>query len=162
VRALVAHLRGRGRLTPSLVLRAVLSNNGALLEAALCELSGVEPAKVAGFVRDFRGPGFAALYARAKMPANLLPAFRAALDAQRASGLDAGGSARLSLAMVQKALAACGELNGGELDRLLALLRRFEAEALREDARDAAAALLRDVAPPIDMAALEADVLRAA
>lgn len=163
VRALVAHLRRRGRLTPSLVLRALFSGNGALLEAALCELSGLDPQRVAGLVRDFRGPGFAALYARAKMPANLLPAFRAALDASQAFGYrgGAGGGARLSLLMVQRALTACEELNGGELDRLLALLRRFEAEALREDARDAAAALARDHAPAIDMAALEADVLQA-
>lgn len=164
VRALVAHLRRRGRLTPSLALRALLSGNCGLLEAALGELSGVDAQRVAGMVRDFRGPGFAALYARAKMPANLLPAFRAALEAQQAFGYrgGVGGGARLSLLMVQRALTACEQLNGGELDRLLALLRRFEAEALREDARDAAAALERDLAPAIDMAALEADVLQAA
>lgn len=164
VRALVAHLRRRARLTPSLVLRALLSGNSALLEAALCELSGVDARKVAGLVRDFRGPGFAALYARAKMPANLLPAFRAALDAQQAFGYrgGVGGGARLSLVMVQRALTACEEMSGAELGRLMALLRRFESEALREDARDAAAALARDQAPSIDMAALEAEVLQAA
>ncbi len=164
VRALVAHLRRSARLTASLVLRALLSGNCALLEASLCELSGVREDKVAGLVRDFRGAGFAALYARANMPANLLPAFRSALEAQQAFGYRAaeGGGARLSLVMIQRVLTSCGEINQGELDKLMALLRRFEAEAMREDARDAAAALARDAASTIDMAALEADVRRAA
>lgn len=164
VRALVAHLRRGARLTASFVLRALLSGNRALLEAALCELSGVTEDKVAGLVRDFRGAGFAALYARANMPANLLPAFRSALEAQQAFGYRgaAGGGARLSLVMIQRVLTSCEEINGGELDRLMALLRRFEAEAMREDAHDAALALAREAASAIDMAALEADVRRAA
>lgn len=164
VRALAAHLRRSARLTASLVLRALLSGNSALLEASLCELSGVKEEKVAGLLRDFRGAGFAALYAKAGMPGNLLPAFRAALDAQQAFGYrgGAGGGARLSLVMIQRVLTACEEINQGELDKLMALLRRFEAEALRDDARDAAAALSREIAPPVDIAALEADMRRAA
>jgi uncharacterized protein (DUF2336 family) len=157
VRALVAHLRQRERLTSSLVLRALLSGNRALLEASLCELSGVEEEKVAGLVRDFRGAGFTALYARAGMPPKLLTAFRAALDAQQAFGYrGAPGGARLSLEMIQRVLTACEEINGGDLDRLMALLRRFEAEAMREDAREARASAL------VDMRALEAEVLCAA
>ncbi|WP_159730075.1 DUF2336 domain-containing protein [Methylosinus sp. Ce-a6] len=157
VRMLVAHLRRKARLTPSLALRALLSGNRALFEATLAELSGLDEEKVAGLTRDFRGAGFAALYARAGMPANLLPAYRAALEAQPAFGC---ASARLSLAMVQRVLTSCDGINSGELDRLMALLRRFEAEALREDAREAAAALTR--APFVDMAALEAQLLVAA
>lgn len=160
VRALVSHLRRSKRLTASLVLRALLSGNRALLEAALAELSGVKEDKVAGLARDFRGPGFAALYARANMPPRLLPAFRAALEASREFGYRAaeGGGARLSLIMVQRVLTACEEINQGELDKLMALLRRFEAEAMREDAREAAAA----IASAVDIKALAADVRRAA
>ncbi|PWB84147.1 MAG: hypothetical protein C3F11_02875, partial [Methylocystaceae bacterium] len=102
VRALVAHLRRSGRLTASLVLRALLSGNSALLEASLAELSGVTDDKVAGLARDFRGAGFAALYAKAGMPGNLLPAFRAALEARQAFGYR--GGARLSLVMIQRVL----------------------------------------------------------
>lgn len=159
VRALVSHLRRSKRLTASLVLRALLSGNRALLEAALAELSGVKEDKVAGLARDFRGPGFAALYARANMPPRLLPAFRAALEASREFGYRGaeGGGARLSLIMVQRVLTACEEINQGELDKLMALLRRFEAEAMREDAREAAA-----IASAVDIKALAADVRRAA
>jgi uncharacterized protein (DUF2336 family) len=164
VRALVAHLRRSSRLTASLVLRALLSGNEALLEASLCELSGVDEKKAAGLMRDFRGPGFAALYARAGMPPKLLPAFRAALDAQKAFGYRGAedGGARLSLVMIQRVLTSCEDMNGGELDRLIALLRRFEAEAMREDARDAQLALARQAETAVDMEALEEAVLRAA
>ncbi|WP_018267240.1 DUF2336 domain-containing protein [Methylosinus sp. LW4] len=161
VRMLVGHLRRKARLTPSLALRALLSGNRALFEATLAELSGVDEEKVAGLTRDYDGAGFAALYARAGMPANLLPAYRAALEAQRAFGYaGAPSGARLSLAMVQRVLTSCDHVNSGELDRLMALLRRFEAEALREDAREAAAALTTP--PLVDMAALEAQLLVAA
>jgi len=166
VRDLVAHLRASGQLTASLALRALLSGNRDLFEAALVELSGLREDKVAGLLRDFRGAGFAALYARAGLPAKFLPAFRAALEAQREfSGIHAaGGDARLSLVMIERVLTACDEISGGELDKLMALLRRFEMEAAREEARASAPLLASpaedapSLAPIIDMAALEAEV----
>ncbi|MBI1867560.1 MAG: DUF2336 domain-containing protein [Methylocystis sp.] len=175
VRELVAHLRKSAHLTASLVLRALLSGNRDLFEASLAELSGLDEDKVAGLVRDFRGAGFAALYARAALPPKLLPAFRAALAAQREFGPSAGseGGARLSLVMIQRVLTACDAINGGELDKLTALLRRFEAEAAREDARDVVLELAHRPSeaisfapvidrPVIDMAALEAEIRQAA
>ncbi len=147
VRDLVAHLRASGQLTASLALRALLSGNHDLFEAALVELSGLREDKVAGLLHDFRGAGFAALYAKAGLPAKFLPAFRAALEAQREfSGIHAqGGDARLSLVMIERVLTACDEISGGELDKLMALLRRFEMEAAREEARAAAPLLASDM-----------------
>ncbi|QGM47518.1 DUF2336 domain-containing protein [Methylocystis heyeri] len=168
VRELVAYLRESGQLTPSLVLRALLSGNRDLLEAALVELSGLREDRVAGHLREFRGAGFAALYAKAGLPAKFLPAFRAALEAQREFGAMEGGEARLSLVMVERVLTACEELNGGELDRLMALLRRFEVEAALEQARAEAPLLSAPAgeesvyAPVIDMDALEAAMAEAA
>jgi uncharacterized protein (DUF2336 family) len=170
LRDLVRHLRGSSQLTASLVLRALLCGNGELFEAALVELTGLREDKVAGIVRDFRGLGFSALYARAGLPPQLLPAFRAALEAQREFGANGAhlGDARLSLVMIERVLTACEEINGGELDKLMALLRRFEMEAAREEAREAAFQLARreeeaiSYAPVIDLAALEDEILRAA
>jgi hypothetical protein len=78
-------------------------------------------------------------------------------------------------------LTACDGANSGELDSLLAVLRRFEAEALREEARVLALdlrcqeppqtgivvalpspALNYSDAPIIDLEALEAEILKAA
>jgi uncharacterized protein (DUF2336 family) len=170
LRDLVKHLRNSSQLTASLVLRALLSGNGDLFEAALVELSGLREDKVAGLVRDFRSLGFAALYARAGLPPRLLPAFRAALEAQREFGANGEhlGDARLSLVMIERVLTACEEINAGELDKLMALLRRFEMEAAREEAREATLKLARrpeeaiSYAPAIDLAALEDEILRAA
>ncbi len=184
VRDLVAHLRVSRQLTASLVLRALLSGNRDLFEAALVELSGLREDRVAGLVRDFRGAGFAALYARAGLPEKFLPAFRAALEAQREyGGVNGACEARLSLVMIERVLTACEGINQGELDKLMALLRRFEMEAALEEARAAAAHLSAEAgtpaieapayadaawdettsaAPMIDMSAFEADLLREA
>jgi len=140
VRDLVSHLRASRQLTASLVLRALLSGNRDLFEAALVELSGLREERVAGLVRDFRGPGFAALYARAGLLEKYLPAFRAALESQREyADVHGAADARLSLVMIERVLTACEGMNSGELGKLMALLRRFEVEAALEEARIEAA-----------------------
>jgi len=132
---LVKHLRLSGQLTAGLVLRALLSGNVSLFEAALCELSGMPMTRVQGLAVHCHSTGFAALYRKAGLPENLLPAFRAALDALRVCGHDYPGSARLSRQMVERVLTACDEMEGSAADKLFALLRRFEVEALREETR---------------------------
>ncbi len=163
LRAFVSHLRRTGQLTASLVLRALLSGRRDLFEAALAELSGLSEERVAGQLSAFRGAGFAALYAKAGLPAKFLPAFRAALEALSEVGASSpsGAEAELRLAMIERVLARCASVNDGELDRLMALLRRFEMEAAVEAARDEAPALAARAAPRrlprpiIDMRALE-------
>ncbi|BDV35304.1 DUF2336 domain-containing protein [Methylocystis iwaonis] len=180
VRDLVSHLRASQQLTAGLVLRALLSGNRDLFEAALVELSGLREEKVAGLLRDFRGAGFAALYLRAGLPEKFLPAFRAALEAQREYADIHGGETRLSLMMIERVLTACDEINGGELDRLMALLRRFEMEAALDDARMEAARIAAEAqapeitapaafsgvparsAPLIDLVAFEAELMQIA
>ena len=58
-------------------------------------------------------------------------------------------SARLSRQVIERVLTACGEFKGSELDRLVALLRRYEAEAALEDAQDATAAMIAPDAPQV-------------
>lgn len=45
-------------------------------------------------------------------------------------------NARLQLPLVTYVLEACDSINCGELDRLITNLRRLEAEAARDEARD--------------------------
>jgi uncharacterized protein (DUF2336 family) len=179
---LVAYLRSSGQLTAGLILRSLLSGHTNLFEAALGELSGMPERRVAGLIRDFRSAGFAALYNRAGLPAGLLPAFRAALEATREFGFSSEGchTVRLSRSITERVLTACEDANEGALDGLLALLRRFETEALREEARVLAIDLRRPEqetnvvvpmvsavperfgVPTIDLDALEAEILQAA
>lgn len=135
-RALAAHLRASGQLTPSLILRAILSGNRPLFEAALVELSELPERKALGLLRQPRGGGFPSVYRAAKMPPALLPGFLAAVVA--AADMPPNPSARLSRRAIVDVLRACEAINAGEMNALLALLRRFEAEAAREDARELA------------------------
>lgn len=133
-RAFVLHLAERDLFPTSLPLRAVLSGDLAFFEAALSALSGQDPIRVAGFVRDFEGRAFEAIYLRAGFPKTALPVFRAALGAARELGFAEAGSATLSRRMVERALTACDGA-GIDLESLRTMLRRFAAEAAREEAR---------------------------
>jgi uncharacterized protein (DUF2336 family) len=130
VRDLVRHLRDRGSLTIALLMRALLSGHRVLVEHAFCELSGVPRSRIAGFFREPRGAGFSALYAKTGLPAEFLPAFCAALAESGAAQGD-----HMSWAATERVIAACEKLKSPGLDTLMSLLRRFEAEAAREEAR---------------------------
>jgi uncharacterized protein (DUF2336 family) len=130
---LVRHLRQGGALTIALLMRALLSGNRTLFEQAMAELSGLAPARIAGFTRQPRSAGFAALYGKTGLPAHFLPVFRVALLA-----LDEAKGARsdqLSLDLVGRVIAVCEKINAPDLDRLVSLLRRLESEAARQEAR---------------------------
>jgi uncharacterized protein (DUF2336 family) len=138
-RRLVAHLRSIGHLTPALILRSLLSGNIALFEATMSELSGIAPAQIGGHVRTPSGLAFASLYAKAGMPAVLLPVFRAALrnlsDFRSVEDGDVSGA--LMRPMINGLLDLCSQTDNPELCKVAALLRRFEAEAVREEIRAA-------------------------
>jgi uncharacterized protein (DUF2336 family) len=146
-RNLVTHLRKAGQLTPALILRSLLSGNLCLFEEALCELSGMPIERISGFVHARRSTGFEALYHKAGLPRVALPAFRAALDALDEQGLvqDTVGEARLSRRMTERVLTAVDHLESEETAQLLLMLRRFAAEAARDEARAIAEDLVRDV-----------------
>ena len=137
VRRLVSHLRRSGQLTPALILRAVLSRALDFAGAAFAELSALRAERVAAILGDRRGGSFRALYNRAGLPDTLRPAFEAALAAHRETrdGGRCGMPAGLSRRMVERALWTCESLPPDEAGRLVALLRRFEAEAARDEAR---------------------------
>lgn len=138
---LVAHLRGTGQLTPALMLRAILSRSVGFTEAAFAELSGIAIGRVAGILKDERSSAFRSLYGRAGMPPALRPAFEASLAAHRELRAKGQSDATLSRRMVERTLASCEALPPEESGKLVALLRRFEAEAAREEARRIAANL---------------------
>ena len=137
VRPLISHLRESGQLTAGLVLRALLSGNLTLFEQALAELSGLPHGRVSGIVHDRRGSGFRALYDKAGLPTTAYPAFRAAIEAMREDGFQGqpGGASRLKRRMIERVLTSCAQEALGDVEPLLTLLRRFAAEAAREEAR---------------------------
>jgi uncharacterized protein (DUF2336 family) len=134
---LVRHLRESGQLTAGLVLRALLSGNIAMFEQALADLSGLPIRRVSALLHDRRGTGFRALYDKAGLPVSTYAAVREAVDAMREGGFigETGGVMRLKRRMVERVLTRCADQNIGDIEPLLLLLRRFAAEAAREEAR---------------------------
>jgi uncharacterized protein (DUF2336 family) len=137
IRPLVRHLRESGQLNAGLVLRALLSGNIELFVQALAELSDLPHKRVSALVHDQRGTGFRALYRKAGLPDSTYPAFCEAIQALREGGFVGSprGTTNLRRRMVERVLTRCTEQSLGDIEPLLTLLRRFAAEAAREEAR---------------------------
>jgi uncharacterized protein (DUF2336 family) len=136
LRALVRHLRETGQLTAGLILRALLSGNTDMFEFALAELAGMSEARVGAILRERGGSGVTALLMRAGFPESTFAAFRAALAATEEIGFigTVDGAARLRRRMVERVLTSCAQ-DAATTEALLTLLRRFEMESAREEAR---------------------------
>jgi uncharacterized protein (DUF2336 family) len=134
---LVARLRGSGALTVALLMRALLGGDLGLFRQTLVEMSGLPERRVAGFLRDGRGQGFAAIYAKAGLPPHFLPAFRAALGVL-ADGTHAGAG-HMSHAITMRLIQSCEKLGDARLAPVLTMLWRFAGESAREEAREFAA-----------------------
>ena len=90
--AFVSHLRRSQRLTPSLLLRALVNGQMGFFEYGLAELSGVPHHRTWLMVHDAGPLGLAAIYERAGLPARLMPAFRAAVDAFHSLEFEGGAN----------------------------------------------------------------------
>ena len=145
---LIDQLRRSNRLTPGLILRSLLSGETALAEAALAHLAGVPLSRAANILHDSRGGGVAALCRKAQLPPALIPAFVAAVAALREIGAPLTEAARASVSrkITERVLIACDSSDEVENASLMALLRRFEADAAREEAFDIAQGLADDAA----------------
>jgi uncharacterized protein (DUF2336 family) len=127
----------------------LLSGNIALFEHALADLSGLPVARVSALVHDRRSASLRALYERAGLPASTYAAFHEAVEAMNDIGpigpMEAqDGSVRLRRRVVERVLARCADGSIGDVEPLLTLLRRFAAEAAREEARAFCAELVAD------------------
>ena len=127
---LARYLRGKGALTTALLMRSALTGDLEFNVAALAELADMPATRVAGVLRQPKGGAFAALCTRAGLSpisAFGLAACLSAASSQRSAGL--------SLSAVERALADVGAARLQGAADLAALLRRFAAEAAREEAR---------------------------
>jgi uncharacterized protein (DUF2336 family) len=134
---LVQHLRDTEQLTAGLLLRALLAGNRTLFEAALANLAGFRLERVAAILDDRSFATFAPLYLKAGLPASAEPLFRAAMTALHEVGFanDPLAAVQLRRRMVERVLTLYRGQDPRELDGYFALLRRYAAEAAREEAR---------------------------
>jgi uncharacterized protein (DUF2336 family) len=153
MQGLVRHLRITGQLTAGLILRALLSSNLELFDAALAELADLPLARVSALLHDRGGNSLHALLRRAGLPEATFAAFQVALDACHEQGFvdTADTAARLRRRMVERVLTHC-ETDRGAAEPLMVLLRRFATESAREEARLFCDELVADdaIAPAYD------------
>ncbi len=129
----LGQLRRSGGLTTALLLRSALTGDQDFTVAALAELSGAPAPRIAALIRDPKGGAFAALTARAGLSPVAALGLCACLDA--AKRLPAPTSEAMTRNAAEAALAAVAAARLPGADDLAALLRRFAAEAAREEAR---------------------------
>src|SRR5450755_369250 len=136
MRGLVRHLRATGQLTAGLILRALLSGNLELFNAALAELADLPQARVSALLHDRGSASLHALLRRAGLPEITFAAFGIALEVCHENGFadTAGDAVRLRRKMVERVLTHCAT-DRGATEPLLILLRRFATESAREEAR---------------------------
>ncbi len=154
MRGLVRHLRATSQLTAGLVLRALLSGNLELFNAALAELADLPQARVSALLHDRGSSSLHALLRRAGLPEVTFAAFGIALEVCHENGFadTAGDAVRLRRKMVERVLTHC-ETGLGGAEPLLILLRRFATESAREEARVFCDQLLSEDAIPQDLIA---------
>ena len=139
VRSFATHLNKAGRLTPSLLLRALAHGHMSFLEHAIAELSAVPHHRAWLMVHDAGPLGLKAIYERAGMPARLYPAFRAGIDTYHALEREGGLSDRdkLQERMLERFLTQPQPATREDMDYLIDKLDRVRGE-IRERTAGAA------------------------
>ncbi len=114
---LVRQMRERGRLTPSIILRALCMGDLRFFEAAVAELARVPVVNVRSLIHDSGALGLRAAFDKAGLPASQFPAVRAAMDVARETEYDGGENdrERYSRRMIERILTQYGDL-GVEFD----------------------------------------------
>lgn len=136
LKSFVAHLQQQGRLTASLLLRALAHGHVAFFEWGVAELASVPHHRTWLMIHDGGQLGLRAIYERAGLPARQFPAFRAAIDAYHALEADGLGAdtARLQERMLARFLTQPQPAPAEDMDYLLErldLIPRKAAPAAR-------------------------------
>lgn len=128
VDTLVRHLHRNGRLTPSIVVRALCMGDLAFFEAAMARLASVPVVNARTLIYDDGPLGLKAVFDKAAMPAAFFPAIRAGVSVAQEIQLDGGAHdrERRSRKIIERILTQYGDLGVQfEADDLEYLLTRM-------------------------------------
>lgn len=127
--ALVQQLHARGRLTPSLILRALCTGDLRFVEDAMAEIAGTSSEKASLLIHDAGKLGLKALYKKCALPETLYPAFRIAVDIIAETDFDGGDHDRERFArrVIERILTKHEDMGSSDLDYLLGKLKKLEA-----------------------------------
>lgn len=129
---LAAHLKQAGRLTPSIVLRALCLGDLPMVEAAFATIARIPVHNARLMIHDAGPLGFKSLYDHAGMPRSLYRAFRVALDVAHDTPLDGGerDQERRQRRMIERILTQFEDIGADNLDFLLSKLQeKADSEA---------------------------------
>lgn len=126
-RHFVQQMRMNARLTPSLILRALLRGHLTFVEHAFAELAGIPHSRAWLLVHDAGPLGLRAVYDRTGMPARLYPAVRAIFDIAHAMEFphDEAGRAKFTRALAERAITRFQGIPEEDVDYILA---RFDED----------------------------------
>ena len=132
VSRLIEQLHASGRLTPTIILRALCVGDITFFEASIARMAGVALPSARQLIHDSGGLGLDAITKRAGMPEALYPVFRAAVDVAAETHYDGGENdrARFSRRMIERVLTQIEDPNSGmgteDAEYLLAKLAQIE------------------------------------
>ena len=131
----VSQLHLNGRLTHSLIMRALCCGQMPFVEHSLAELSGVGHQRVWLMIHDAGPLGLQAVFDRAGMPRKMLPAFRAAVNVFHETSHDGGPNdrARFRARMIERVLTQFQAIPKEDLDYLLEKLDYYSGMAAMDD-----------------------------
>ncbi|MEZ5984471.1 MAG: DUF2336 domain-containing protein [Hyphomonas sp.] len=132
----VAQLNLNGRLSHSLIMRALCCGQMPFVEHALAELSGVAHQRVWLMIHDAGPLGLQAVFDRAGLPRKMLPAFKAAVNVFHETEYDGGPNdrARFRARMIERVLTQFQAIPKDDLDYLLDKLDYYSEMAAAEEA----------------------------
>lgn len=134
VKSFVGHLNRAGRLSASLLLRALAHGHMTFVEWGLAELAQVPHHRTWLMVHDAGPLGLKAIYERANLPPRLFPAFRAGVDTYHSMEEEGGvlDAAAFQERMLQRFLTQPKGANREDMDYLVDKLDRVRSELRRE------------------------------
>ena len=133
----VEHLHVEGRLTPSLLLRALAHGHMTFFEWAVAAMARVPHHRTWLMIHDAGPLGLRAIYERAALPARLFAAFRAGVDAFHSLEFDGGpvDQPRFQERMLERFLTQVTPAPREDLDYLLEKMDRAPARPQRSARR---------------------------
>ena len=140
--AFAVHLHRAGRLTASLLLRALAQGHMRFFEHAVATLAGVPHQRTWMMIHDAGPLGLRAIYERAGLPARLFPAFRAGVDTFKSVEMDGGAhdQERFRERVIQRFLTQAQGATREDLEYLLEKLDEAAAGPSRDNGREVVAA----------------------
>lgn len=136
VAQLVGHLYNVGRLTPSIILRAVCMGDMTFFEASIAKLAKIKVENCRTLIHDAGKRGFEALFEKAGLPKAFYAAMRAAIDVSYEMEYDgrANDRERFSRRMIERILTQYGDLGvdfeNDDLEYLLSKMNQLPTTVL--------------------------------